>query len=492
MIKFQKPKAPDIYLFMVSLLGLAAVAWGLILFPTYTPKTTFILLALLAAAAQFATTSVPVSQKAGITFEVGTAVALAAIPFFGPAAAATIVALSSLSIWLVKSHHAVTWKKSWRQLNFNTGMWSIAIFVAGEIFILLDNFLGHYFLGQMFIWVMVAFLNTQLNFWLLVMMLRLQHGRQVKPGVLWKENRWATTIDVLVKSCGGAFLAFATAQYDWVGIIVFFLPVLLSAYAFRLYVRQMQGQMDNMEEMITERTQELSDLMREKDGFLAVLSHDMKTPLTTIGMYAEMMIQYPDLLQKKPHIAEVLRNSQKALTEMVNNILDLEKLQVGGTLKTESEMFDLITTLEYLTDFVSVQAEKKSIEVVHNFATSSLPILGDQQQIQRVFQNLLSNALKYSPDGSLVSLEVALVEDSVHILVKDNGYGIPEADLPFIFERFRRVEKHERIANGTGMGLAIVKAIVEAHGGYITATSEEGVGSAFLVSLPLELVGIPA
>jgi signal transduction histidine kinase len=205
-----------------------------------------------------------------------------------------------------------------------------------------------------------------------------------------------------------------------------------------------------------------------------------------------MMIQYPDILQKKPHIAEILRNNQIALTEMVNNILDLEKLQVGGSLKMEIEMFDLIASLEYLTDLVSVQAEKKSIKLIHNFEVLTLPFFGDQQQIQRAFQNLLSNAIKYSADESQVCLEVLLAEDAVTILVEDTGYGIPEADLPFIFDRFRRVEKHERIAAGTGMGLAIVKAIMEAHGGQITATSEEGSGSAFLISLPLEREGIPA
>ena len=491
-LKFRKPRASEVYLYSVSLLGLVAVIWGLVLIPTYTPLFNFFLLALLAAASQFATTSVPISKKAGITFEVGTAVALAAIPFYGSAAAAAIVAFSSLSIWLAKAHDEITWKKSWRQLAFNTGMWSIAIYVAGSVFVFLESIVGNsLFVSQVILWFSVAVINTLVNFWLLVGMLRLQHGPQVKPFALWQENRWAATIDILVKSIGGGFLAFTNGQYDTVGILVFFLPILLSAYAFRLYVQQMQGHMDNLEEIITQRTEALSSLMQEKDAFLAVLSHDMKTPLTTIGMYAEMLVQYPNLIQNKPEIANILKTNQQALTQMVHNILDLEKLQVAGSLQIEPEPFDLVQTLESVTDLVKIQAERKSIEIVQAFSLSCLPILADPHQITRVFQNLLSNAIKYSAKNSCVTLSVQHDIESVCITVKDTGYGIPEEELPFIFDRFRRVEKHTRIAAGTGIGLAIVKAIVEAHSGEVLVHSVEGEGSEFSVMLPLEVERIP-
>ena len=251
-ISWSRFKATDIYLYAVSGLGVAFVVWGLALFPTYSPKSIFLLLAIFAAVAQFATTSVPVSETAGITFEVGTAVAMAAIPFFGPAAAAAIVAFSSLSIWMAKSRNEVTWKKSWRQLSFNTGMWSIAIFGAGEFYTYLNGYLyDSHLIVQMLLWAVTAMVNTQLNFWLLVVMLRLQHGPQVKPLKLWQENSWATLIDFLIKNIGGGFLIFATKTYGWIAIAAFFLPILLSAIAFRLYVRQMQNHMNNLESIIT-------------------------------------------------------------------------------------------------------------------------------------------------------------------------------------------------------------------------------------------------
>lgn len=485
-------KATDLYLYAVSGLGLAFVAWGLVLFPTYAPKSIFLLLAIFAAVAQLATTSVPVSDSAGITFEVGTAVAMAAIPFFGPAAAAAIVAWSSLSIWVAKSRHEVTWKKSWRQLSFNTGMWSIAIFGAGEFYAYLNSYLANsHIVVQMLVWAATALVNTQLNFWLLIFMLRLQHGHQVKPFKLWQENSWATLIDFLVKTIGGGFLIFATQTYGWIAIAAFFLPILLSAIAFRLYVQQMQNHMDNLETLIADRTRELSDLMREKDAFLAVLSHDMKTPLTTIGLYADLLIQFPNIIQKKPHIAEILQSNQRVLTNMVNDILDLEKLQIDDTLHLEKEPFDLISALEFVIESMSIQAEKKGIEVRQKFNTNAACITGDSQQIQRAVQNLLSNAIKYTPENGQVVIEVHQAKTAVTILVKDTGYGIPSEDLPFVFDRFRRVKKHEQMAVGTGLGLAIVKAIVEAHDGQITVTSQEGQGSQFLVTLPLQLAAVP-
>lgn len=483
---FLKLNASDIYLIVVGLSGLTAVFWGVILLPTYIPIGNFVLLVLLAIAAQFATTSVPISKNSGITFEVGTAVSAATIPLFGPAAAALTVAFSSVAIWLFKPKDQTTWKKSSRQLFFNTGMWSVVLYVAGLVYEqMVAQFATTVFLRNFIPWLVVGIVIDQLNIWLLLIMVKLQQGPKMNLLKAWQSNLWASGINIAIISAGGGLLAYSATNFGRVGLLMFFLPVLLSAYAFRLYVRQMQEHMNNLEEIIAERTQELSAFMREKDAFLAVLSHDMKTPLTTIGMYAEMLMQYPSLMQKKPEVANILRTNQQALTEMVENILDLEKLQVGGSLMLDIAPFDLVAVLENLTDIVWIQAERKSIEISQDFEVSSLFISGDQYQIKRLFQNLLSNAIKYSANGTHIRLRLWSNENWVHICVKDNGYGIPEAEVPYIFDRFRRVDKHMRLAAGTGIGLAVVKAIVETHRGQVSVTSQEGVGSEFMITLPL-------
>ncbi len=486
MSKLQNLKSHDIYLAVVSLLGFLLVAWGVALFPSYIPQQNFILLTILAAVAQIATTSVPVSEKAGITFEVGTAVTAAAIPFYGPVAASLIVALSSFSAWFLKSQNQTTWKKSWRQLSFNMGMVSISMFTAGSVFTLLETTLGaDTLLGQIVPWICVAIINDQINLWLLIIMLRLQHGNQVNPLKIWRENRWAAMINILVISIGGGFLAFATKQYDWIGIVVFFLPIVLSTFAFRLYVRQMQAHMDNLEAIIAERTQELANLMKEKDAFLAVLSHDMKTPLTSISIYAGMLQDHPQLLIKKPHMVGTILRSQETLTDLVNNILDLEKLQVDGSMPLVKENLNMALLIESVVEPLKAQAAQKQIDLQYQIDLQPLLIDADRRQLERVVQNLVSNAVKYTPQEGCISVHTYMDNQVVVTDVKDSGYGIPADELPYIFDRFSRVDKHKSIAAGTGLGLAIAKAIMEAHNGDILVTSKEDIGSTFTIQLPL-------
>ncbi|MCP4418870.1 MAG: HAMP domain-containing histidine kinase [Chloroflexi bacterium] len=225
----------------------------------------------------------------------------------------------------------------------------------------------------------------------------------------------------------------------------------------------------------------MSDVMREKDAFLALLTHGMKTPLTTIGLYADILIMKPEVAVTKPRMIHMIRKNQQALTDIVNNILDLEKLEVSGELKLDKVPFDLISALEYLTESLSAQAERKKITLDQKFALPTLMMFGDQTQISRVVQNLISNAIKYTPEGGHVSIEAVEGDGQGIIYVQDTGYGISDEELPHVFDRFRRVAKHKNVAAGTGLGLAIV----EAHKGQISVTSQEDVGSTFSVALPL-------
>lgn len=477
-------KYDSVYLTIVSGVGLSLIVWGLIQFPTYEQPLNFVLLLLLAAIAEVAATLTAVEGDK-IAYEVGTAIGLGAVPFYGPAAATVIVMASGLAFWLYKTQGTPFSQRNWQQLAFNIGMHSVAIFVAGTVFLMVETADSLPGVRTIFAWLLAAVIYDQINLWLLIIMLRLRHGPKLRPFAFWMDNRWAMAVNISVLTIGGALLASAVAEFQWIGIIIFFFPILLSALSFRLYISKVKVHMDNLENIIEQRTKELSEVVREKDAFLAVLTHDMKTPLTTIGLYTEIMIQQPDILLKKPNIPQVIRRSQRSLIEIVNNILDLEKLQVGGTLNLEKAPFDLIQSLEYLVESLSSQAEKKGITIEHSFAAPTIVLAGDQQQLERAFQNLLSNAIKYTPDGGHVCIELLVEEDEAQIYFRDTGYGIPAEDLPDIFDRFHRVAKHEKLAIGTGLGLAIVKAIVETHQGEISVTSEEDKGSTFLVRLPL-------
>lgn len=481
-----------LYLSVISSLGLLITGWGVFQVGSYTPLSIFLVLLVLAIFAEFATTSVLVAEESGITFDVGTSVGVATIPIFGPLAAAVVVAAANVGIWLLKPGNGNTWKKSISQLFFNNGMHAVAILIAGWVFLWLQPQLGAAsFWGRTVPFLVTAVIYDQLNLWLLLIILRLQHGASFSPFAVWKENVWAMPINIIVLAAGGSFLSFAAQQFGLSGLLVFFIPIILTTYAFRLYVRQMRSHMDNLESIVAERTQELAArtqelemVNRDKDAFLAVLTHDMKTPLNTIGLYAELIERRPTILESKPHIPSTIWRNQQALLTIVNNILDLEKLQAGEGMPLQKEPFDLQMLTEYLVESVFPQAKEKGIALTYHPQLTAVTLEADRPQIERALLNLISNAIKYTPEGG--KIEIALREEgkTAVIDIHDSGYGIPADELPYIFDRYRRVGKHKHLASGTGLGLAVAKAIIEAHSGHITVTSKEHKGSHFTLTLP--------
>jgi signal transduction histidine kinase len=475
-----------LYLILVSAIGVLLALYGVLQISLTREYLNFILLVALAVIVQFSATSIPVSKNSGITYTIAPAITLAIVPFYGPAAAALAEAVSGSALWLARPANERTWKKSLPQLVFNIGMGSTAIYIAGWVFLEMQGLLGATTLAGMILpWLLAAVVNDQVNLWLLIGILTLQNKPRPRPFLIWKQNVWAMTIGVFSMSIGGAALAFVVSRFDWVGVVIFFLPILLSAYADHAYVRQMREHMNQLEEIVAERTKELEDLMREKDAFLAVLTHDMKSPLTTIGLYAQLIKKQPDLLRQKPGITDVLLHSQQTLTEIVNNILDIEKLQSGHALPLMRETFELGPLLEWLAESVAPQAQSKEITFQLHTDLSPIVITADRQHLERIFSNLFSNAIKYTADGGKVCVKARQMQNAAVVNIEDTGYGIPAEELPFIFQPFRRVLKHKDKARGTGLGLAITKALVEAHGGAISVSSCEGQGSTFTVQLPL-------
>lgn len=473
-----------IYLLGVSSAGLVIVILGLSKILITPAKTSFILIIALAVLADIFATSSSVANKE-FAFEVGTAVSMALIPLFGPEIAAISAAACAFSIWLIFPQRKNN-KRNWEQLGFNAGMLSIVMLLAGYIFFAIQNGFGaNTILGQIVPWLAAAIVYDQLNFWLLMGILRLKQGAKVKPFAIWRENLWAVPINIIILSVGGGILAFAANKLGLVGIIVFFLPIVLSAYAFRLYVNHMQEHMNNLENIVAERTQALHKVMEEKDAFLAVLTHDMKSPLTSIHLNAAMIKEYPHALEKKPHLLDAILHSQETLAGIVNNILDLEKLQAQGGLILEKEVFEYSAVATEVFHVVQAQAEAKEIHLQLMGADRQLIVLADRRQMERILHNLLTNAIKYTPAQGSVMVSLVVSNGELCVQVQDSGYGIPATELPFVFDRFHRVASHKKLAAGTGLGLAITKALVEAHQGRIEAASEEGQGSVFSAYLPI-------
>ena len=230
---------------------------------------------------------------------------------------------------------------------------------------------------------------------------------------------------------------------------------------------------------------DLEKLIQEKNAFLSMLTHDMKTPLTTIGLYAELLSKNPQLAAQNPRISQSITSSQRALLHLVNDVLEVEQLQLGNQIEIEREQINIPTLLEEWVQGLEEIASNKECYLTFNSSIDDAMITGDQARLQRAFSNLATNAIKYSPSGSNIDVLLEPAgENQIALTVKDNGYGIPREELPYIFDFYRRVEANSDKADGTGVGLAIVKAIVEAHDGNIEVESQENLGSTFIVRLP--------
>ncbi|MCB0020742.1 MAG: hypothetical protein KDE09_23270, partial [Anaerolineales bacterium] len=414
-------------------------------------------------------------------------------PMYGPLAAVLVAAVAEITPWIISMRkNPSEWRRAFERLGFNMGMNAIAAFLSGWVFVFLQLTVGADSVWAEYVpWLPAAFVGDQANMLMLMGILYLANG--VAPAESWREHRWAIPINLLVTGVGGAMLAIAIDQFQFLGVAIFFMPIILSAYAFRLFVDRTKEQMDKLEDLIAVRTGELAaandslkDLNAEKDAFLAVLTHDMRSPLTSIHGFARMLRDRPELPpDKRVYMADIILRSERTLLEIVNNILDIEKLQSGAPIVLDRENVDLTQVVGEIAEVSEGQALEKEIVLSFNRPDDPIFIQLDPQKIKRVLQNVISNAIKYTPDEGQVDVAVQRNGQYAYVVVRDTGYGIPANELPYIFNRYRRVEGHKGRAVGTGLGLAIVKSLVEAHEGEITVESEVNVGSTFTLKLPL-------
>lgn len=252
---------------------------------------------------------------------------------------------------------------------------------------------------------------------------------------------------------------------------------------------------------LEQKTQKLAELadkyMREKERaeegnrvkseFLANISHELRTPLNAIIGFSDMMqrevlgpinnTQYADYIND-------IHMSGAYLLELINDILDMSRIE-AGRLTLESKPCSLKSLLDDCLHIVTPQAENQQIDIVTSIP-KDIEVELDKRAIKQVMLNLMSNAIKFTPEGGSVELTAELDQAHVHITVKDSGIGIDPAALPKLGRPFEQVENQlTKTHNGTGLGLAISRSLVDLHGGYLSIDSEVGVGTTVLVTLPL-------
>ena len=232
-------------------------------------------------------------------------------------------------------------------------------------------------------------------------------------------------------------------------------------------------------------TQDLKELEEVKQQFVAMVSHDLRTPLTSVKGFLELLAGgvYGDLNETGEHRAGLAQRNVTRLISLINDLLDYEKLQ-SGKFNLDCREIDVAAPINRSIDALKFFAEKENVEL--ESPEVALKAYADEERLVQVLVNLISNSVKFSPKGAKVTINAIQKEDFVEFNVIDQGRGVPPSMQEAIFERFKQVKTSDATEKGgTGLGLPICKSLVECHGGRIGVDSEEGKGSRFWFTIPV-------
>lgn len=231
---------------------------------------------------------------------------------------------------------------------------------------------------------------------------------------------------------------------------------------------------------------EAEEANRLKDEFLATVSHELRTPLVAIVGWSQMLRGNHVDPAEAGHALEVIERSARMQAQLIDDLLDISRI-ISGKLRLDIKPIDPTAPIESALDVVRPAASAKNIELQRALDPDAGQVRADPDRLQQVVWNLLSNAIKFTPAGGRVSIALKRIQSQIHITVTDTGAGISREFLPYVFDRFRQAESSSnRTWGGLGLGLAIVRHVIELHGGTVTAESPgPGQGATFTVKLPV-------
>ena len=228
---------------------------------------------------------------------------------------------------------------------------------------------------------------------------------------------------------------------------------------------------------------------RERRLFVSNVSHELRTPLTSVKSYLEALDEGALSEPVAPDFIKVSLDETNRMMRMVTDLLHLSRID-NATSHLDVELINFTAFITFILnrfDKIRSQDEEKKYELVRDYPITSVWIEIDTDKMTQVIDNILNNAIKYSPDGGKITVSMKTTDDQMILSISDQGLGIPKEDLPKIFDRFYRVDKaRSRAQGGTGLGLAIAKEIIKQHNGFIWAKSEYGKGSTFTIVLPYD------
>jgi signal transduction histidine kinase len=253
-------------------------------------------------------------------------------------------------------------------------------------------------------------------------------------------------------------------------------------YGVRLKEESNTKELGLLEESINHLAISLETLEKLRKQLTEDVAHELRTPITILGSYLEAMTE--GVWEPTPERLDSCNEEVARIGKLVGDLERLARIE-GENLKLHKERVDLYVVIEKTIQSFEAEMKNKHLEIMQQGEHCEL--LADQDRLKQVVVNLLSNAIKYSREGARIQFNIYETRDTVGFRIKDTGIGIPEQELPYIFERFYRADKsRNRATGGTGIGLTIVKAIIEAHGGRVSVQSVLNEGTEFTVVLPKE------
>jgi len=233
------------------------------------------------------------------------------------------------------------------------------------------------------------------------------------------------------------------------------------------------------------RAADMEQAAKFRRQMVCAMAHDIKTPLNVIYGYAELLADpsggFSTPTERKTSL-NCIRDNIDRIVKLITDFLDVAKMESSKP-QGAANPLELNGVAEEVVQQQSVMAREKHLSLLLRLDADIEPVLGDRDQLQRALGNLVSNAIKFTPPGGRITVSTEMVKKNVALRIKDTGRGIPAGDIPKLFAEFHRLETSEHI-EGTGLGLFIVKTIVEAHGGSVAVESEEGLGTIFTILLP--------
>jgi len=230
----------------------------------------------------------------------------------------------------------------------------------------------------------------------------------------------------------------------------------------------------------------LNAIDKIKTNFLSMVSHQLKSPLSSTLLQTSILLDgiVGDLNEKQMDLLQKVKNRIKGMVDLIHDILDVCFVEEGGYLK-QIEHLDVAEILKRTVELIQPQAQDKNI-ALHVKIEDNLPVIsGNRSSVEAMFINLISNAIKYTPPGGKVNVEMGENAQNIQLEVSDTGIGVEDLDFPRIFEKFYRIKSDlTKNISGTGLGLSIVKSVVDAHYGTINVESKVGEGTTFTILLP--------